>query len=163
MALAAFDSGQPKIQPGPGIPQILHGNKEAAAQTFKAGHLVYLNAGAVTYYPGGDTPVAGIALADGTNVSSSNAVIPIQVIGPNDEVIMQVATSADVLQTCNTTCAVGVAYDTNASVAVASYIDSSDTGNPCFVFLGPVYDATGAANTWGRFRLMGPETQVKAP
>ena len=163
MALAAWNFGQPKIQPGPGIPQILHGNLEANAQTFKAGALVYLNAGAVTYYPGGATPIAGIALADATNVSASNAEIPVQVIGPNDEIIMQVATSGDVVEDCDTTCVVNVAYDTNASVAVASYVDSSDTSDPCLVFLGPVYDATGASDSWGRFRLIGAETQITAP
>ena len=163
MALAAWNFGQPKIQPGPGIPQILHGNLEANSQSFKAGHFVYLNAGAVTYYPGGDTPIAGIALADATTVSSGNIEIPVQVIGPNDEILIQVATSADVVEDCDTTCVVNVAYDTNASVAVASYVDSSDTANPCLVFLGPVYDSTGASDSWGRFRLMSAETQVVAP
>ena len=163
MAIAAFDSGQPKIQPGPCIPQILHGNLEANSQTFKAGHLVYLNAGAVTYYPGGDVPIAGIALADATNVTSLNAVIPVMVIGPNDEVLIQVATVADVVQAANTTCVVNVAYDTNGDVTKPSYVDSSDTTNPCLVFLGSVKDGAGAVTTWGRFRLMGAETQVKAP
>lgn len=163
MALAAWNYGQPKIQPGPCVPQIIHGNLEADSQTFKAGHLVYLNAGAVTYYPGGDLPVMGRALADATNVTSGNVEIPIEVIGPNDEVLIQVATSADVVETSNTTCVVGVAYDTNADVTVPSYVDSSDTTNPCFVFLGPVYDTSGDATTWGRFRLMSAETQAVAP
>jgi len=163
MAIAAFDGGQPVIQPGPCVPEILHGNTEAASTAFKAGHFVYLNAGAVTYYPGGDLPIAGIALADATNASPGTAEIPIQVIGPNNEVHIQVATSGDVLEAADTTCNVGVAYDTNASVAYPSYVDSSDVTAPCFVFLGPVKDAAGDSTTWGRFRLMGAETQVKAP
>ena len=163
MAITAFNAGQPKIQPGPGVPQILTGNLEANSQSFKAGHFVYLNSGAVTHYAGGDVPIAGVALADATNVSSGNVAIPIQVVGPNDEVLVQVATSADVVEAADTTCVVGVAYDTNASVAVPSYVDSSDTINPCLVFLGAVKDAAGASTTWGRFRLMGAETQVKAP
>ena len=163
MAITAFDGGQPKIQPGPNVPQILHGNLEANSQSFKAGHFVYLNAGAVTYYPGGDVPIAGIALKDATTVSSGNIEIPVQVIGPNDEVLVQVATASDVVEAADTTCVVNVAYDTNADVAEPSYVDSSDTTNPCLVFLGPVKDSAGASTTWGRFRLMGAETQVKAP
>jgi len=164
MALAAFDSGQPKIQPGPGIPQIVYGSIEEDSQTFKAGHFVYWVAttGDVAYYPGGDLPLAGIALADATNVSSGWAKIPIMVIGPNDEVLIQTATVSDVVEDADTTCVIGLAYDTNGDVTKPSYIDSSDVTAPAFVYLGPVLDAAGDATTWGRFRLMGSETNVKA-
>ena len=165
MAIAAWDGGQPKLQVGgTNIPRILHGNLEANSQSFKAGHLVFIHTdGLVTYYTDADVPIAGIALADATTVSSGKIEIPILAVEVGSELVMQVATSADVVETCNTTCVVGVAYDTNASVAVPSYVDSSDTTNPCLVFLGPAYDATGAADNWGRFQVMAAEVAVAAP
>ena len=164
MAIAAFDGGQPKIQPGPGVPQIVTGSIEENSQTFKAGHFVYwvASTGDVAYYPGGALPLAGIALADATEVSAAWAEIPIQVIGPNDEVLIQVATSGDVLEAADTACVIGLAYDTNGDVTKPSYIDSSDVTAPAFVFLGAVKDGAGDSTTWGRFRLIGSETNVKA-
>ena len=164
MAIAAWDPGQPRITvSGSSMPRILQGNLEANSQTFKAGHFVYLNSGAVTYYPGGDIPVAGVALKDATNVTSGNIAIPILALEPGMEVYIQTATSGDVLEDCNTTCVVGVAYDTNADVTKPSYIDSSDTTNGCFVFLGPLYDALGDVDSWGRFMVSALENQVSTP
>lgn len=163
MAVTSFDPRNPKLQATSGkIPQILHGYLEANSQTFKAGQFVYLNSGAVTVSADGDVPVMGIALADATNVSASNATIPVQVIGPDDEVLIQVCTSAGVLQAANTTCKPGIAYDLQTVSTNLHYIDSSDTTAMKFVFLGPINDAAGSATYWGRFRPIYLENQATA-
>lgn len=71
---------------------------EADSQEFKAGDMVYLNAGAVTQRLLGDNgPIAGFALTDATNVSSGNAQIRIDPVNTRDEYIMNVysSTAAD--------------------------------------------------------------------
>ena len=160
MAVTSFDPRGPYILPKNGsMPTILYGINEANSQTFKAGHLVRNNSG-IALDAGGDAPVLGIALKDATNVSSGNIEIPVMIIDPEDIVVFTVATNADVAQAANTTCAIGTSYDTNASVAYPSYIDSSDTGNPAWRFQGAVYDAAGNATNRGYFRLAPAETQV---
>lgn len=161
MAVTSFDPRNPRVQATSGkVPQILHGYLEANSQSFKAGQFVYVNSGAVTVSADGDVPVMGIALADATNVSASNATIPVQVLGPDDEVLIQVCTSAGALEAANTTCKPGKAYDLQTVSTNLHYIDSSDTTNPKFIFLGPVYDAAGSATYWGRFRPYYLENQA---
>jgi len=162
MSVTSFDPRGPYIVPGRngGIPNIQYGILEANSQTFKAGHFVYLATAAATLYPGGDTPLYGIAMKDATNVTSGNIEIPIMVISPDDEVAINVATSSDVLQAANTTCAVGTDYDTNAGASQPSYIDSSDTTHPCFRFQGEMRTSDGTADTRGIFRLNYDEAQV---
>jgi len=163
MAVTSFDPRNPKLQATSGkIPQILHGYTEAASQAFKAGQFVYVNAGAVTVSADGDVPVMGIALADATNASPGAATIPIQVIGPDDEVLIQVCNASGVLQAANTTCKPGIAYDLQTVSTNLHYIDSSDVTAMKFVFLGAVYDAAGAATYWGRFRPIYLENQATA-
>ena len=163
MAATSFDPRNPQIQGASGkVGQILHGYLEANSQTFLAGQFVYVNAGAVTVSADGDVPVMGIALADATNVTSLNATIPIQVIGPDDEVLIQVCTSAGVLEASNTTCTPGVAYDLQTVSTNLHYIDSSDVTAMKFVFLGPIKDAAGDATYWGRFRPIYLENQATA-
>ena len=162
---ATFDPRNPKLQATSGkIPQIMHGYKEAASQSFNAGQFVYSNAGAITVSADGDLPVLGIALIDATNTSSASAKIeiPVQVIGPDDEVLIQVCTSAGVLETSNTTCVPGVGYDIQTVSTTLHYIDSSDTSEMKFVYLGPTLDSQGAATTWGRFRPIYVENQATA-
>ena len=161
MAVTSFDPRGPMIVYQNGsVPYIQYGILEANSQSFKAGHFVYLVSGAATLYPGGDLPLYGIALKDATNVSTGNIEIPIHVIVPGDLVAINVATSADVLEAANTTCVPGVSYDTNAASSYPSYIDSSDTTNPCFRFLGEINDSTGAASTRGLFQLVPAEAQA---
>ena len=163
MAATSFDPRNPQIQGASGkVGQILHGYLEANSQTFLAGQFVYVNAGAVTVSADGDVPVMGIALADATNVTSLNATIPIQVIGPDDEVLIQVCTSAGVLEASNTTCTPGIAYDLQTVSTNLHYIDSSDVTAMKFVFLGPIKDAAGDATYWGRFRPIYLENQATA-
>jgi len=162
MAVTSFDPRGPYIVPGRngGIPSIQYGILEADSQSFKAGHFVYLASAAATLYPGGDLPLLGIAMKDATNVTSGNIEIPIQIITPDDEVAISVATSADVLEAANTTCAVGTDYDTNTGSSIPSYIDSSDTTNACFRFQGELLDSTGSAAKRGIFRLLPAEAQA---
>ena len=160
MAVTSNDPRGPYIQPSDsGVPYVQYGILEANSQSFKAGHLVYLVSGAATLYPGGDLPVFGIALKDATNVTSGNIEIPIQPITPEDLVVFTVATSADVPEAANTTCAIGTSYDTNTASGYPSYIDSSDTTNPCFRYQGPVKNAAGAVSNRGYFRLVPAEAQ----
>jgi len=163
MAIGAFDPRNPKIQPTNGsIPQIVHGYNEATSQSFKAGQFVYFNSGAVTVSADGDVPVAGIAMVNATNTNSASAVveIPVQLITPESEVLIQVCTSAGVLEAANTTCKPGKSYDLQTVSTNLHYIDSSDTTNDKFVFVGPVLDSAGAATYWGRFRPFGTENQI---
>ncbi len=161
MAVTSFDPRGPQIWPQNGsVPYIQYGILEANSQSFKAGHFVYLATAAATLYPGGDLPLYGIALKDATNVTSGNIEIPIQVIVPGDLVAINVATSADVLEAANTTCAVGTTYDTNSGASIPSYIDSSDTTNGCFRFQGELNDSTGAASYRGIFQLVPAEAQA---
>jgi hypothetical protein len=161
MAVTAFDPRNPQIQCTSGkIPQIIHGYAEANSQTFKAGQFVYFTSGTVTVSADGDVPVMGIALVDATNVTSGNATIPVMVLGPDDEVLIQVCTSAGVLEAANTTCVPGIAYDLQTVSTNLHYVDSSDTTNPKFIFLGPILDAKGDASYWGRFRPYQVENQA---
>jgi hypothetical protein len=163
MAVTSFDPRNPRMQLHSGgfAPQIIHGLLESNSQSFKAGQFVYVHAsGGVTVSADGDTPVAGIALADATTVSASNATIPVMMIGPDDEVLIQVCTSAGVLEASNTTCKVGISYDLQTVSTNLHYIDSSDTTNDKFIFVGPVLDGAGSATYWGRFRPFGTENQV---
>lgn len=163
MAVTSFDPRNPKLQATSGkIPQIIYGNLEANSQSFKAGQFVYANSGAITVSADGDVPVLGIALADATNVSTGNVAIPVQVIGPDDEVLIQVCSASGTLEAANTTCKVGIAYDLQTVSTNLHYIDSSDTTNMKFVFLGPVNDAAGSATYWGRFRPIYLENQATA-
>jgi len=159
MAITSNDPRNPKLIPTHGVPEVVYGLLEADSQSFKAGELVYLSSGAVTVYAGRDAPVFGIALKDGTNVTSGNTEIPVALIRPDDMVLIQVEDGSGNLEASNTTCVPGTAYD----IIVSSNhhrIDSSDTTNPAFVFVGEVLDATGAATYWGKFRPYYIENQV---
>ena len=164
MAVTSFDPRNPKVQGTSGkVGQILHGYTEAASQTFKAGQFVYIDAsGYVTVSADGDVPVMGIALADGTNGSAGDTVIPVQVIGLDDEILIQVCNVSGTLQASNTTCKPGIAYDLQTVSTNLHYIDSSDVTAMKFVFLGPIKDAAGDATYWGRFRPIYLENQATA-
>jgi hypothetical protein len=166
MAVTSFDPRNPQIQGASGkVGQILHGLLESDSQTFKAGQFVYVHAsGGVTVSADGNVPVMGIALADGTDESSAsitNATIPVQLIGPDDEVLIQVTTGGT-LQASDTTCKRGIAYDLETVSTNLHYIDSADVTHMKFVYLGPILDAAGASTYWGRFRPIYLENQATA-
>jgi hypothetical protein len=77
------------INPSTGNPFL-----EANSQEFKAGDMVYLNAGAVTQVlTAGSNPIAGFALTDATNVTSTNAEIEIMPVNDQDEYEMSLVSS----------------------------------------------------------------------
>jgi len=169
MAVTSWDPRNPRIQPhaGGSIPQIVYGRDEDASETFKAGELVYLDAtGQVNSIPdssGGTVPVAGIAMKDATTTSASNAIeIPIMMITPETEILIQVANNSGTLEASDAACYPGLAYDLQAVSTNLQYINSFDKTNPLFVYVGPVLNAAGASTYWGRFRLKYVESQFTA-
>ena len=161
MAITSFDPRNPRVVPTNAVPQITDAYLEANSQSFKAGQFVVMSSGAVSVGAAGDSPIFGIALADGTNVSSGNISIPVEIINSDDDVYIQVAASGGTVEAADTTCKPGVAYD----IQVASNhctINSSDTTNPKFVFVEALEDATGASTYWGRFKPYYLENQVTA-
>jgi hypothetical protein len=157
---ATFDPRNPQLQCQGRAPQIVYGSNEANSQSFKAGQLVYSNAGAITLVAdGGTTPVLGIAQIDATTVSTGNIEIPVMLIRPDDELLFLVADNSGSLEASDTTCVAGTGYDTQI-VSNKHYINSADTSNQTFVYVGPVYDALGASSNWGRFRPFATENQI---
>jgi hypothetical protein len=156
-----MDPRNPRIIPGNGVPQITSRFSEANSQSFKAGEFVYFSSGAVTVAAVGDVPFAGIALTDATNVSSGNIVIPVQLVGPDDEVQIRVSDGSGSYEAANTTCVPGVAYDFNVASNLWS-IDSSDTTNPKLVFIEALFDSTGTVTQYARTKPYYLENQVIA-
>ena len=100
---------------------------EANSQEFKAGDMVYLNAGAVTQrLTAGTGVIAGFALTDATNVTTGNAQIDIMPVNDIDEYEMNVyASSAADTDKQSVALLVGGLYDL-AQFTVANY-DGSTT------------------------------------
>ena len=147
----SFDPRNPRVISHYGVPQIVHGELEANSQSFKAGELVYFNAGAVTVCTA-STVIGGVALADATNVSASNATIPVQVIGPEDELILRCASDASGTLALATTFQSGQDYAVDATSNLW-YANSADSSAGNVTFVAPYYDAAGNSTYWGRFRL----------
>ena len=166
MAVTSFDPRNPQFQIcGSGIPQVVYGHDEDASESFKAGQLVYFDAsGQVIVVPdGGTEPVAGIALKDATNTSASNAIeIPVQLITMADELLIQVGDTSGSYEASNTTCVPGVGYDTQIISTNLHILNSADTSNQTFVYVGPVLNAAGASTYWGRVRPYYLENQISA-
>lgn len=166
MAVTSFDPRNPQIQlSGSSIPQIIYGVKEAASQSFKAGQFVVLASGLVSIMPdssGGDNAPLGVALKDGTTESSASLAIeiPIQVIDPNTEVLITVADTSGTVEASNTACVIGASYDLQRVSTNLDYINSGDTGNPTFIYVGPVLNAAGTASNQGRFRLLAAQNAL---
>ena len=106
------------------------------------------------------TAVLGVAQKAATTVSTGNIEIPVQVIDPNTEVLIQVADTSGALEAANTTCVPGLSYDLQRVSTNLDYINSGDTGNPTFMFVSEVLDGAGAATYWGRFRLLAAQNQL---
>lgn len=146
----SFDPRNPQVISHYGIPQIVPGRTEAASTSFKAGELVYYVAGAPTVVTA-STTVNGIALADSTNASPGAASIPVQLIGPEDEVLIRVASDASGTLALASTLQAGNDYAIDVTSNLV-YINSADTSGGQFVFIAPVYDAAGNSTYWGRFK-----------
>ena len=158
---AVMDPRNPRIVPGNGVPQITSRYSEGNSQSFKAGELVYFSSGAVTVAAVGDVPVAGIAMTDATNVSTGNITIPVQLLGPDDEIYIKVQDGSGSGEAANTTCVPGVAYDFNVASNLWA-IDSADTTNPKLVFIEGLFDSTGTVTQWARCKPYYLENQVIA-
>ena len=162
MATTSFDPRNPRIVSSGGkVPQVTSRHSEAASQSFKAGELVYFNSGAVTVAAVGDVPVAGIALKDATNVSAGMITIPVQILGPDDEIYIMVQNGSGSYEAANATCVPGIAYDFNIASNLWA-IDSADVTNMKLVFIEALFDATGTATQWARCKPLYLENQVIA-
>jgi hypothetical protein len=156
-----MDPRNPKILTKYGIPQIVQNGAEANSSTFKAGQFVYSNAGAITVAAGAGGKIWGIALTDGTEVSSGNIDIPVQLLTSDCEVQMKVSSDSTIanFQPANTTCVQGVDYDMIIASNIC-FVDSSDTASPSFTFVDAIYEADGTASDWGRFTPLAATLQV---
>lgn len=158
--MASFDPRNPVIKSRYGIPEIVPAQTEAASTSFKAGELVYYAASAAVTVCTASSLVAGIALEDSTNASPGAASIPVQLILPDDEVQIRVASDTSGTLALASTLDVGNDYAIDVTSNLV-YIDSSDTSGGQFVFVAPVYDAAGNSTYWGRFKLAESKGFVK--
>jgi hypothetical protein len=94
----------------------------------------------------------GLAGKAATEVTSGNIEIPIALILPGDLLLIRVEDGSGNLEAADTTCTFGEAYGIKAySANVETRIDSSNSTNKQFVFLGPQLDAAGDSSYWGWF------------
>ena len=157
-----FDPRNPRIEKASGdAPTVVYGILEANSQSFKAGELVLLSSNTVSIATTGDAPIFGIALKAGSNVTTGNIEIPVALIDPGDNLLMMVQDGSAAYEAANTTCVPGTAYDIVVSSNVW-HVDSSDTTNPCLVFLQEIRKADGDASYWGRFRPLAAELYLTA-
>ncbi len=139
------------INPYTGLPYL-----EANSQAFKAGDLVYLNAGAVTAITDdgtGTMECMGIALTDATNVTSGNAQIRVQPIDSKTILSMNVFddTEADT-NADNIAALVGQMYN----VVMMTVTETDGTTSNCAAV---DLDAQSAA----RVRIVGIDTDPGMP
>lgn len=142
------------------VPEIRYGLKEANSQTFKAGQLVYLAAGAaggqVTVCPNDATRILGIAQKDATNVTTGNIEIPVMVIKPGDQLKIKVRSGAT--DTLSNTLYEGLRYGTILASNV-HYLNAAETSTDVFVFLSPIYDGGGDATYWAKVNVISAVLQ----
>jgi hypothetical protein len=155
----SWDKNQPTISGNGQVPFIIHGCTDANTQTFKAGCPVSLDSsGNVIIAATADVPIAGIALVDGTNGSSSTTEIPILCGNADSEWLVQVSNGSGVYEAANKTCKEGVAYDIEVTTGTVT-IASDDTTNPKFVVVGYLRDVNGDVTTWAKCRQFYLENQ----
>ena len=158
--LALTDYRRPKIyRGGTQVEEYAYGaNLEANSMTFTTSHFVYAAPAITDAEP--STMILGLAGKAATEVTSSNIQIPVSLILPGDVLMINVEDGSLAFEASDTTCNVGEAYGICAYTANrASAIDSSNSSNKQFIYLGPVLDATGASTYWGWF-APGLETSV---
>ena len=150
MATTSFDPRNPTVLSHYGVPQIIPPILETASTDFKAGEMVYFASG-LPLVATASTTVCGIALEDSTNASPGTAMIPVQVIGPEDEVLIRVASDTSGTLALASTLIAGNDYAIDVTSNLV-YADSSDTSAGAFIFIAPVLDAAGDSTYWGRFK-----------
>jgi len=146
---------------GKGIPDIIDTMKEANSSTFKAGQLVYSagsgTTGPITVCASDAVVILGIAQKDGTNVSSGNIAIPVEVIRPGDRLAIQCYDTSDAAVKLASAFYPGLAY----GLVVASnvcYVDYDETTADAFIFIEPL--DTVNYPYWGIFEPKGSVCQV---
>jgi len=158
--MASFDPRNPVIKSRYGLPEIAPAASEAASTDFEAGELVYYATSGLVTVATASSLIAGVALVDSTNASPATAMIPVQLILPDDEIQMRVASDASGTLALASTLDVGNDY----AIGVASnlvYADSSDTAGGQVVFVAPINDSAGDSTYWGRFKLAESKGFVK--
>ena len=155
MAATSWNPKQPRLMPKNGsIPEIFM-FPEAAAQSYKAGALVYLDAtnGRVTACADGATLITGIAMKDATTVTSADA--PVQIIQPGDLLYITCYDESDGAEVAANTLKAGFTYDLEVDangVCYAEY-DTEHATTEELIFVQPVYDANGDSTNVGIFQV----------
>lgn len=137
---------------GDSAPEIIHGLLEASTQSFKAGELVYGDAGALTAVASNDVLVLGIAQIDATGATTHE--VPVMRIRPSDIVKMRVSNAGTAATSDN--CKVGEPYALDVTSNVVT-VDYSDTGsNDAVVCVGHANQTTSASTYtyWGLFQFI---------
>lgn len=151
--LGKSDPRQPKIYRGGSqvAGDFLYGDNEANSQVFTIGHFVYANSGAITASDS-STLILGLAAQAATEVTSGNIEIPVMPILPGDLLLIQVEDGSGNPEASDTTCVKGTMYGIkDYSANVPSRIDSSNSAEHQFIYLGPQLDAAGDSSYWGWF------------
>ena len=145
---------------GHGIPDIVE-IAEANSQTFTVGQLVYDAGssadGAATVVASDGQLVLGIAQKPGTNVTSANTTIPVEVIRPGDRVAMQCYDTSDAAVKAASNFLRGKAYGLILASNV-HYADFDETTADAVVFIEPL-DSTNKPY-WGIFEFLDGVCQV---
>ena len=150
MATTSFDPRNPQILCHSGVPQIVPAILETASKDFKAGEFVVYTSGKPTIVTA-STKISGIALVDSTNASPGTAMVPVQLIGPDDEVLIRVASDTSGTLALASTLKAGNDYAVDITSNLC-YVTSGDTSAGQFIFIAPVLDAAGSSTYWGRFK-----------
>lgn len=162
MAATSWDPLQPKIRGAGGEIPPIYVFPEAASQTYKAGSVVELVAGAVTACDNGAARILGIAQKDATGTTSADA--PVQVARPGDLIEMR---CVDDIATDVAVAASGFSAGQTYAIAIddngvcAADLSETNALTEELVFIQPVYDATGASTTRGIFVLESLAVQLQ--
>lgn len=122
---------------------------EASGQTFVAGNFVYLASGYLALSPTGDYRILGIALNTASGTQGTQ--IPVEILDPDSQVIMNMKTSSGGANSNFTLVQtnLGLKYDIQSTATGYCNLDNADTTNPKFTVVGfhPNY-AVGDVNAW---------------
>ena len=162
MAATAWNPLQPKVVDAGGNIAPVFTFPEAASQSYKAGSVVELVAGAVTACDNAAARLLGIVLEDATTTTSEDQ--DVQVFRPGDFIEMGCvdAASTDVLVAASGLTAgntYAIAIDGDGVCNADLNTDHATTEE--LVFVQPVYDALGDSTKRGVFCLEGVACQLQ--
>lgn len=132
---------------------------EADSMSFKKGELVYLSSGAVTNCADDAVVIAGQALADATNVTSGNIIIPIRVIKPGDVWMIRCYDTSDAAEITCDNLTIGSAYGLEVTSNVWR-LDNDETTADAVTPIRLHYDVNGDADEWIYVRFMPAVCQM---